>query len=87
MVSIPNYVTKNLQKIQHPTPRRAQYAPHHWMRPNYSATKQLENRIYNPPPISEECKLSIKQIVRTFLYYDRTVGCTILPDLNAISDQ
>ena len=27
MVSIPNYVTKALHKFQHPTPKRAQYAP------------------------------------------------------------
>ena len=28
MVSIQNYVTKALHKFQHPTPKRAQYAPH-----------------------------------------------------------
>ena len=28
LVSMPNYVTKALHKFQHPTPKRAQYAPH-----------------------------------------------------------
>ena len=42
MVSMSNYATKELNKFHHPTPRRHQYAPHKWKRPNYGATKQLE---------------------------------------------
>ena len=42
---MPTYVTKALQKFQHPTPKRAQYAPHQWTRPNYGATKKLETPV------------------------------------------
>ena len=35
LVSMPIYVTKALHKFQHPTPKRAQYAPHQWTLPNY----------------------------------------------------
>ena len=54
LVSMPNYVTKELHKFQHPTPKRAQYAPHQWTRPNYGATKQLATPLDNSPPILEE---------------------------------
>ena len=51
LVLMPNYVTKALQKFQHPTTKRAQYAPHQWTRPNYGATKQLATTFNNSPPI------------------------------------
>ena len=45
LVSMPNYVTKALHKFQHPTPKRAQYAPHQWTRPNYGVTKINRNSL------------------------------------------
>ena len=77
-----NYVTKALQKLQHPTPRRDQCSPHQWTHPNYGATKQLSNPLNNSLPIPEELKLRIQQIVGTFLYYDCAVEFTMIPDLN-----
>ena len=68
-----NYVTKELQKFQHPTPMRAQYPPHQWTHPNYGATKQLATPLDNSPPIPEEQNQRIQKIVVTFLYYDRTM--------------
>ena len=76
---MPNYVTKSLHKFQYPTPKRAQYAPHQWTRPNYGATKQLTTPLDNSPPIPEEQKRSIKNNIGTFLYYARDVDCTMLP--------
>ena len=84
---MPNYETKALHKFQHPTSKPAQYAPHQWMRPNYGATKQLANPLDNSPPIPEELKRRIQQIIGTFLYYARAVECTILPALNTLSEQ
>ena len=65
LVSMPNYVTKELHKFQHPTPKRAQYAPHQWTRPNYEATKQLAIPLDTSPPIPEEQKRRIQQIIGT----------------------
>ena len=67
LVSIPNYVTKALHKFQHPTPRRVQYVPHQWTRPNYGATKQQATPLNTSPPIPEERKRKIQQIVSTFI--------------------
>ena len=82
---MPNYVTKVLHKFQHPTPKRAQYAPHQWTRPNHGATKQLATTLDTSPPIPEERKHSIQQIIGKFLYYARTVDCTMLPALNTLA--
>ena len=67
LVSMSNYVIKALYKFQHPTPKRAQYAPHQWTRPNYGATKQLATPLDNSPPIPEERKRRIQKIIGTFL--------------------
>ena len=54
MVSMPNYVTKSLHKLQHPTPKCAQYSLHQWMRPNYGVTKQIATPLDTSPPILDE---------------------------------
>ena len=87
LVSMTNYVTKALHKFQHPTPKRAQYAPHQWTLPNYVATKQLTTPFYTSPPIPEEQKRRIQQIIGTFFYYARAVYCTMLPALSTIAEQ
>ena len=53
LVSMPNYLTKALHKFQHPTRKRAQYAPHQWTQPNYGATKKLATPLDTSPPIPE----------------------------------
>ena len=73
LVSMPNYVTKALQTFQHPTPKRAPYAPHQWTQPNYGATKQLATPLDTSPPITEERK--------------RAMDCTMLPALNTLAEQ
>ena len=51
LVSMPNFVTPKLHKFHYPTPKRAQYAPHQWTRPNYGATNQLAILLDTSPPI------------------------------------
>ena len=57
------------------------------MRPNYGATKQLATPFYTSPPIPEERKCSIQQIVSTFIYYSRAVDCTMISYFNKIGNQ
>ena len=68
-------------------PKRAQYAPHKWTRPNYGATKQLATPLDTSPPIPEERKRRIQQSIGIFLYYARAVDCTMLPALNTLAAQ
>ena len=79
---MPTYVKKALHTFQKPTPWRDQYATHQWTCPNYGATKQLENTLDISPPIPEEQKRRIQQILGNLLYYDPAVECTILQSLN-----
>ena len=87
LVAISYYVTKAPHIFQHATPRRAQYAPHQWMRPNYGATNQLATPLDSSPPIPEEQECRIQQTMGTFLYYAHSVDCTMLPALNTIAEQ
>ena len=87
IISIQNCVTKALQRFQHLTPKRAQYAIHQWTRPNYGATKQLETPLDTSPPIPEERKRRTEQIIGIFLYYYRAVECTMILALNTLVDQ
>ena len=57
------------------------------MHPNYGATKQLATPLDTSPPIPEEQKCRLQQIVDKFLYYSRAMDCTILPYLNTTVDQ
>ena len=84
---MPKYVTKAPHKFQHPTLKRAQYAPHQWTRPNYGATKQLATPLDTSTSIPEELKHRIQQIIGTFLYYSCDVYFTMLPSLNTLSEQ
>ena len=87
MVSTPNYIIKSLHKFQNHTPRCAQYAPYQRTRPNYGATKQLSTPLDTSPPIPEELKRRIQKNVGAFLFYDRTVDCTMIPAFNTIAKQ
>ena len=87
LVSMKNYVTKKLHRPQHPTPKRAQYAPHQWTRPNYGAKKQLATPLDTSPPITEERNCRVQQIIATLIYYARAMDCTILPSLNTLAEQ
>ena len=66
---MPNCVTKEIQQFQHSNPKHAQYAPHQWTRPNYGATNELAMPFYTLPPIPEEQRRRIQQIIGTLLYY------------------
>ena len=37
---MPNYVSKALAQLNHPTPTRPQYAPHKWIKPTYGQKDQ-----------------------------------------------
>ena len=87
LVSMPNYVTKALHKLQHPTPKRAQYSPNQCSRPNYGATKKLVTPLDTSPPIPKERKGKIQNIIGTFVYYACAVYCTMLPAVNTLSEQ
>jgi hypothetical protein len=40
-LSMPGYVTKALERFQHPPPKRPQHSPHDWQAPQYGVKTQL----------------------------------------------
>ena len=83
-ISMPKYVIQTLSKLKHPTPKKHVAAPHEWTKPAYGRKPQMAP-IDNTPPLPDEEKRRIQQIVGSFLYYARAIDSTILPALSKIS--
>ena len=52
-LSMPGYIQAALHKYQHPTPTRAQHAPHTWSKPNYEPNNNspVRRTPVNPSPV------------------------------------
>ena len=82
---MPKYTDKLRSRINHPTPKAPQHAPHRWTQPAYGKRTQ-----YAPPTDTSRLldKSGIKFVQSTtglLLYYSRAVDPTILPALNEIA--
>ena len=77
-ISMPGYVERALQTLQHPLPTRAQYAPHAWAAPTYGAKIQYAEDDDTSPPLSPKALTRLQQIVGIFLYYARAIDSTML---------
>ena len=86
-VSMPQYIEKTLQKFNHPTPARAQHAPHDWIRPAYGAKIQYAPADPNLPVLDQAGTTRVQSINGTLMYYARAVDPSMLPALNEISTQ
>jgi hypothetical protein len=40
-ISIPGFIERALQRVQHPTPTRPEHAPHAWQKPTYGAKHNI----------------------------------------------
>ena len=83
-ISMPEYVKKALDRLQHLKPKISQYTPHNWTVPDYG-------KILHMAPYPDEINLidkkgtnRIQYILGTMLYYDRSVDPTMLRAINEI---
>ena len=83
-ISMPDYVSKTLLKLNHPKPKKPVNAPHEWNKPAYGKTPQIAP-VDNTPKLNEKEKTRIQKIVGSFLYYARAIDATILPALSEIA--
>ena len=85
-VSMPNYVSSALLRLQHVPPSKPQYTPHTWTQPSFGRKLQLapsdDSPLLNPIQTKH-----IQSVVGSFLYYARAVDPTMLPALNEIGAQ
>jgi hypothetical protein len=64
-----DYVPEALIRFQHAPPTKPQHQPYPHVKPAYSATKKYADAIDTSPPLSEEDKKYVQEVVGTFLYY------------------
>ena len=86
-ISIPNYVSKYLHKLQHQMPKQAEDSPYLAPRIQYGAKIQYVGEQEQEPILSTKDKTKIQKIVGTFLFYARSVDATILTAINELSGQ
>ena len=82
---MPEYIPKALTRLNHPAPKKPQYAPHRWTAHAYGQRLQMA-----PDPDSSELRDQkvikfIQTVVGIFLYYARSLDPTMLHALNEIS--
>jgi hypothetical protein len=85
-LSMPKYVPKALQILNHPKPTLPQHAPHRWSAPVYGQKIQLASTDLSPLLDTLGIR-RVQQISGTFLYYSRSIDPTIIVALNEISAQ
>ena len=86
-VSMPNYIKKVLERLQHPKPARPQFSPQDWTKPAYGAKVQYAP---SPPPSPLLPAAGIKEVQSTtglLLYYARAVDYTMLTALQEIASE
>ena len=85
-ISIPGYVSKQLDRYNHQAPTKPQYAPHIWPSKAYGMKVQQVQED-DSPTLSKSETTDIQSISGAFLYYGRAVDPTILPALTDIASQ
>jgi hypothetical protein len=84
-LSMPGYVKKALAIFGHKNPSKPQHQPLQHAIPTYGATIQYTTPADTSSPLLKEEKKFIQQLVRTLLYYSRTVDATILVVLSSLA--
>ena len=88
-VSMPGYVQKTLERLQHKPPSSPQYSPHAHV-PIVYATKNTRQYATAPdtsPLLSPKETTFIQSVTGSHLYYGRAIDYTILPALNEIASE
>ena len=81
---MPEYVKKALDRLQHPKPKRPQYAPHFWTVPAYGKILQIVPDPDYSNLLDKKATNIIQSIVGTMLYYGRSVDPTMSRAINEI---
>jgi hypothetical protein len=84
---MPSYVTKALQRFEHPTPSKPQHSPKIYTPPPYSAKDQTTLPPDTSPAISARQVKRLQQIVGTFLNYAPEVVSIMLVTLGTLSPE
>ena len=88
-VSMPDYVQKTLDRLQHKPPPSPQYSPHAHVPIKYATknTRQYATTPDTSPLLSPKQTKFIQSVTGSHLYYARAIDYTILPALNEIASE
>ena len=85
LIYLPEYVKKDLDRLQYPKPKKPQYSPHRWTVPTYVKRLQMTLDPENSEPLDKKPTKIIQSIAGTIICYARSVDTTILQAINEIS--
>ena len=77
-VSMPGYIPRALQRLNHPTPDRPQHSPHAWTAPQYGSTLQLTEDDDASAKLQPPLIKRLQEIIGILLFYARMVDNTML---------
>jgi len=83
-LSMPGYVAKASQRFNHAATKR-QDAPHPHKEPQYGVRVQLTDEIDDSPGLNKDDKLTLQEVIGTFLHYARAIDNTMLVALGSLS--
>jgi len=73
-IAMPGYIKDLLKRLQHPTPCKAQYAPHRWTVPTYGSRLQMAPNKDTSDPLDSIGIRKAQSIVGSLLYYARAIN-------------
>ena len=82
---MPEYIPKALNRLNHPAPKKPQYAPHRWTAPAYGQRLQMAPDPDFSELLDHQGTKFIQTVVGNFLYYARALRPTMICALNEIS--
>jgi hypothetical protein len=86
-ISMPDYVTKVLNKFQHDAPKHPQHTPSKYVTPIYGAKRQYATRNETPLLSTKQCT-NIQNITGSVLYYARVEDpMVIMPLIDIATEQ
>ena len=83
-ISMPGYIDKALERLQHVAPKSPQFAPHRWTEPSYGSKVQLAP-VDTTPLLDAKGKKYVQSVTGTLAYYSRGVDPTMQPAINEIA--
>ncbi len=86
-IMMPGYVSKGLQRFDHPHPDKPQDQPHPHAPPHYGAKVQFAKPEDASPKLNIADKKIIMQVAGTFLFYACAINGTMLIALSALASK
>ena len=82
---MPEYIPKAMIRLNHPAPKKPQYAPQSWTAPAYGQQLQMAPDPEYSGLLDQQGTKFIQTVVGIVLYYAQALDPTMLRALNSIS--